>query len=350
MGVSFLKALAEKEGFRLSLGDAKDAPRIRLLCHRAAYQKGKVRTTKTDCPFIVAIKNSKHLGCYVVSPKSCLQHNHEVQAPAAEDIAPDLQQMVRDMKRVGVANAQISDFVFMRSGSLLTCFDLARLVGEFHPEVLNLETEALISEMDEGGGCWWAYEVEVEGSTKRAAILTMTPEERDNLRHYGDVIFLDGTFIANELGWTTVPVVLINHQREIVSGGWLFTAVEQTEIYLWVLTTLNGEEPIQTLFTDEDSSLMCAFPEFQATLDRPVFHRICIWHKRRNFLKKLKERRVKESIAVKPSVTQARPPFAPSQLVPCTVLGLKPSCSAIRESPPPTFVASYRRKVSATFN
>jgi hypothetical protein len=59
------------------------------------------------------------------------------------------------------------------------------------------------------------------------------------------------------MGWTTVPVTLVDDSKEILSGGFLFTAFEREEMYLWFLQTLQGilVDHLRMIFTDDDSAL-----------------------------------------------------------------------------------------------
>jgi hypothetical protein len=65
----------------------------------------------------------------------------------------------------------------------------------------------------------------------RAAVLTVTIDESRNLECFGDIIFLDGTMIRNELEWTIFPVTLVHECNRIMFDGLLLTVFEQTKVF-----------------------------------------------------------------------------------------------------------------------
>jgi hypothetical protein len=65
-------------------------------------------------------------------------------------------------------------------------------------------------------------------------------EERRNLERFGDVVFLDGTTARNPLGWTTYPVILVDHKVTLLSGWSLFAARERKDMFESLLHRLNG--------------------------------------------------------------------------------------------------------------
>jgi hypothetical protein len=76
---------------------------------------------------------------------------------------------------------------------------LAALDSEDIRLVIGTDTDCLLEYMHTNGDCW-LFEVLVDDEMKRAAILTITAEERGNLEHFGDVVFHDGTAVRNPLG------------------------------------------------------------------------------------------------------------------------------------------------------
>jgi hypothetical protein len=91
------------------------------------------------------------------------------------------------------------------------------------------------------------------------------------------------------MGWTTVPVTLVDDSKEIVSGGLLIPAFEREEVYHWFLSTLHeiAGGTLRTIFSDEDSALLPAIGHLR-TVHPEIAHRLCVFHKRRNFEAKVR--------------------------------------------------------------
>jgi hypothetical protein len=111
-----------------------------------------------------------------------------------------------------------------------------------------------------------------------------------DLRGFGDAIFLDGTAIKNPMEWTTYPITLVNDERELGSEGLMFTAFEREEVFEWILELLDRVlgATLQTIFTDEDSSIVLATNSFRGGSRLDVAHRVCLLHKKQNFTRRLK--------------------------------------------------------------
>jgi hypothetical protein len=239
-GVRFLKALAQTCGFGLSARDSKTSDRIRLYCSRSDYKKGE-KTTKTGCQFKLVLHHSEQAGLFSIGAKRCLEHNHDVEIPATSGISEQIRDSVSDLRKCGVDVDRVIEYVHLKTGSILTPFEIASIED---PDVLETvqhvaETDLLMQSVVSTGGSCYSFEVDFEGGRKRAALLTVTQSELDNLRKFGDCVFMDGTAIRNGLGWTTVPITLVDNRRELCSGGVLFAAWEKAVMYNWVMTTLS---------------------------------------------------------------------------------------------------------------
>jgi hypothetical protein len=84
------------------------------------------------------------------------------------------------------------------------------------------ETEHLIAHVAEDDGMSQVFPI----NNEQDPVLTITPFKNENLRHFGHILFLDGTVIPNSLRRTTLPLTLVNESKQITSGGLLFTAFE----------------------------------------------------------------------------------------------------------------------------
>jgi len=90
----------------------------------------------------------------------------------------------------------------------------------------------------------------------------------------------------------TIPIILIDEDRHIQSGGIFYIAMETEDVYTWILEmifSILGEKWI-TLFTDQDSAIICSCSEF--LINKNVQHFICSFHKNKNFVKQINLRRL----------------------------------------------------------
>jgi hypothetical protein len=124
---------------------------------------------------------------------------------------------VADLVKVGVEKTCIQDYVFLRTGSVLSPFQLAAIDSEALQIALDTVTSFPLEYMQDKGECQ-LFELLMDKEQKRAAILTITNEERQNLARFGDVVFLDGTVVRNPLGWTTYQITLVDDEKGLMSG------------------------------------------------------------------------------------------------------------------------------------
>lgn len=129
----------------------------------------------------------------------------------------------------------------------------------------NNESEMLIKYMM-NNGISKCFEIEQDNSLKRIAIFTMNRDEIQNLKNYGDVIFIDGTHVHLNLKWEVFPITAITKDMTICSCGILYTAVSNEEILKWLLYQICSfdevRNKIKTIVTDEDNALSIAFNNF----------------------------------------------------------------------------------------
>jgi hypothetical protein len=281
--VAYLRALARQNGFDLPSRDSFTSDAIRLYCHRGDRGHGE-KTTKTGCEF--GLKLRRHEEGYVIMPDSRLEHNHPLLPAKAPALPQDVEEHAKLMAKIGVARPAVVRFIHEATGTFPTATQVASLFSPERPHPDQSQTDALIAHVEGNGGLCIQWETIEFDEPVRGAVLTVTPDKLRNLRQFGDVLFLDGTAIRNELGWTTYPVTLLDNGNQIVSGGLLFTAFERTEVFCWLLghfVTFLGDK-LQTIFTDEDFAMRAAF-ELTHQENPRIYHRLCIWHKRGNFLK-----------------------------------------------------------------
>jgi hypothetical protein len=208
-----------------------------------------------------------------------------------------LEGTIRNLLKSGVDKSRIIDFVHLRTGCLLSRLQLALMESPDLPRALVANADELLLCMETEGHSR-VLEMEIDGEVKRTAILTITSNDQDNLSRFGDVAFLDGTAIRNELGWTAYPITLIDDERMLASGGLLLTAYERGETFEWLLKNLDQMlgSMLRTIFSDQDSALIPAMANFRALSRGDVAHRLCVFHKRVNFSKQVAAARAAPSV------------------------------------------------------
>lgn len=69
-------------------------------------------------------------------------------------------------------------------------------------------------------------------STKyRRSVFTLTSDVSKNLSKYGHIICIDPTYPNLTSNWTMIPISVIGHSRELLSGSVIFSS---KEVYYWM--------------------------------------------------------------------------------------------------------------------
>ena len=201
-------------------------------------------------------------------------------------MSEEAQDLVRKMKKIGIKNSQICEFIQIEKGISITPLDVSSITANLNPAFTQTQTFDLAQYMEELHGSYDLFTLSKEEHNVIIDMFTQTPEEEKNLLEFGDVIFLDGTKFNNSLNWEMFPITLIDYNRELVLGGVFFLGLQTTEIFEWVLKIINkySDSKFTTIFTDEDSALMVAIPKFYESV-RPITHYICTLHKFNNIKK-----------------------------------------------------------------
>ena len=279
-----LKSLANKLGFKLSQKDSINNYYIRLYCSKANISKGENKSTKTGCEFkvIVLKKKFNNIAMYHISQNSCLQHNHELY-PNEFVLDNDTQKRIKNLRDIGLSPILTENVLLKLFGIHVSTREIERFTNKAK-ELQICETDQLDAYMKERGGSLDFY---CSDDQKRVAALSITNEENENLKKYGDVLFIDSTSIENSLNWSIIPIIVIDEYKHIQNAGVCFLAWETEEVYLWLLDALYAitGNKWKTLFTDQDSAIMSAIPPFID--DKGISHYICWFHKRNNLSKHL---------------------------------------------------------------
>ena len=83
------------------------------------------------------------------------------------------------------------------------------------------------------------------------------------MTNYGDFISIDPTFASLSTHWTIIPITTIWIDRELRSGGLIFTSNTRSETFQWILNLfvniLPCKDKLNTIISDEDSGKDGAF-------------------------------------------------------------------------------------------
>ena len=82
------------------------------------------------------------------------------------------------------------------------------------------------------------FESEVEGKRHRFAVMTFTAKELENLRQFGDVLFIDGTMSQLRLRWEILPITGVDQHRQLASCGIMYPSGTNEEVLTWMLSEL----------------------------------------------------------------------------------------------------------------
>ena len=294
-----LQIQAMKNGFEIATSQSHSSTYMTIHCTKGGKSKG-TNTIKTGCEWKIALKPAKG-GGVVIGKITSLRHNHELTPDkySVFTLPADIQDLVRKVLNVGIRPNQIQRFLLENGAHEVSTLQIRKLgdrLNSFH----DSETEALREYMESVGGYMARLTTDLDHKTHVHAVYTNMPFEAENLKRFGDVIFLDGTQRQNYLNWEIIPVTVIDQYKRIRSGGVFFVSRGDHEVLEWVIRTLldnnDLKQNLQTLITDEDSAFIPAFDRVvgafndqipDADARKPIKHVLCAFHKEQNFLRKL---------------------------------------------------------------
>ena len=295
---SHIQIQAMKNGFEIATSQSHSSTYMTIYCTKGGRQKG-ANTTKTGCQWKIALKPSN--GGVVIGKITSLQHNHQLTPDkySVFTLPPDIQDLSRKMLNVGIRPAQIQRFLLEHGGHEISTLQIRKL-GDRLKAFQDSETESLREYMESVGGYISRLTTKIDHKTHVHAVFTSMPFEAENLKRFGDVIFIDGTQRQNYLNWEIIPVTVIDQYKRIRSGGVFFVSRADHEVLEWVISTLLDNEDLkqnlQTIITDEDSAFIPAFDRVVGAFNdeipdpdarKPIRHVLCAFHKEQNFLRKL---------------------------------------------------------------
>ena len=291
-----LKIEAMKHGFEISSNNSMRSSYINVYCSKGGRQRGD-HTTKVGCEwgFCIAPVNDTLTEWGLVRLR--LEHNHELTPDkySIYTLPADKQDLIRKMLDTGISPTHIQRFLINSGEKELSTLQIRKLAGR-GGEFRQSETEELRDYMQSVDGLVTRMETRMDGTLYVHAVFTAMPFEQENLKRFGDVIWLDGTQRQNYLNWEIIPVTVIDQFKRIRSGGVFFVSRGDQEVIEWILQTLLDDETVrqnlETIITDEDSAFIPAFDKVVGAFNRDsersdINHVLCAFHKEQNFIRKL---------------------------------------------------------------
>jgi hypothetical protein len=201
--------------------------------------------------------------------------------------------MIQSLHQSGATPLLIKKFMSTQNLPSLTTSQLAKITRKPHIENFTLESDSLLQLMESLNGYAYICEEELDDISNRIAVLTFTQEEYSNIKKYGDVLFIDSTFLPLNLDWQVLPLTVVTEFKTIECAGILFAAVVTTEVIIWLFTKLceipEFHNSFRTLTTDDDQCFLLAtnfvFPTLFDNRPDTVFHVLCALHRRQKIIK-----------------------------------------------------------------
>lgn len=280
-------------GFRAYIKRGAAGMYCKLYCEYGCLQSKasqEKKTRKCDCPFFVNIGLTKK-GYHITSYN--LRHAiHEFSQGTAilNSIPSDLWNFISDMVASKISPKSIARALRLSTGHDFTPEEVQRnFRGMYHDKRTEIVDDLVRATVFPGG---MAQELFV--GPLRQAVLSVRVEQKP-LLEFADVIFLDATKVATKLGWSMIPLIVVNSDMRLRCMGVAFTAYETSNFYEWLFYELGRIDEIskllRTVVTDEDSALVNSMPKVQerweSNFGRRIEHVICAWHKSVSFGKRL---------------------------------------------------------------
>ena len=291
-----LKIEALKCGFDIASRQALLSPYGHFHCTKG----GRVRAGKTGkcgCPFgfsTTTIDGQVQIRMDTLR----LEHNHELvpELYMHRNLPPGIVDTIRKLHLAGVKPMQIKAYM-EKCHQHLSTLQIQYVTRQEDLQSFEVESEGLIGYMSaQPNSVVRTFESEVEGRRRRFAVLTFTEEELNNLRQFGDVIFIDGTMTQLRVRWEVLPITAVDQHKEIVCCGIVYVSLGNEEVLTWMLRQIwDIAAPmgrLRTIITDEDQAFAAAFRTMTVGVNHGpdhlvIHHVLCALHKQRNFTNKL---------------------------------------------------------------
>ena len=300
-----LNLQARMAGFRLACRDVIKSGFCRYYCTKGGRIRGN-KTNKVNCPFCFRTIVNDDGEVTIELSGSVLEHNHDLlpKIYSSSILTKDQRNIILNMLKSNIKPFEIRNFLVNQGISNMSTFQIRMIqVTETSDENLT-ETEELKEYIHSQNGIVKSFDIPYEGKLERLAIITMTPDEITNLKLFGDTLFIDGTQINLKLRWDTIPITVIDRNKNIQSAGIIYSSILTEDVINWILESLIEldfmKSKLETIITDEDAAFLVAFDRFivknQDNLKNNVKHVLCSLHKAQNFKKKVNSLGLPDSI------------------------------------------------------
>ena len=263
------------------------------------------RELNSNCEFSINISQIKKGNnyCWHITHLNN-KHNHLTNSFSFvhKYLTEETKDLIITLTQTGVSNTQIAMIIEKQCQIKLTREQISSVAkAEKRSRIKDKisESEELRNYMNQIGGISHILVYKSNDIVKRKGIATFTMEELQNLQNYGEFIVIDPTFYTLTSNWTIIPITVIGPEREIRSGGLIFSSSTKSEIFRWILKLLLNELPskgkMNTLCSDDDAGIEGAFTMIQLEENNNEFKLqvskinkiICFWHKLSNFVRYL---------------------------------------------------------------
>ena len=186
-----VQQLAVQRGFKLFCKDSCSSNRLRFYCSKHQIHPNVKRSTKIECPFRLTF-NKNINGIYILSPQSNLCHSHSLEYIQENELPEEIIYKIRTMKEIGISNYHIILYIEKNFQHLITSKDIAQIMQQKLAKENISETELMASFMEDKGKL-----LVFQNLDGIYGLLTITKEEEENLKRYGDFIVIDSSLISN---------------------------------------------------------------------------------------------------------------------------------------------------------
>lgn len=302
----FLQEHAYLSGFKLAITHSLNQASSKLRCYMHG-KNGKNPDLNSDCPFFINITKFKagELDKWHVTNVLNV-HNHKLNPDffAHKLLTKEQKEYVNLLHSQFIPPNKIAVLLLKKYNIKLSREQISYVSAVEYDKIAGkktAETEDLEKYMQLINGKSYTFPPENDKSAVkiRQGIATFTKNELDSLKNFGDFISIDPTYAALSTHWIIIPITLIGLDRELKSGGLIFTSNSKSETFQWILdlfvNILPTKETLKTIISDEDSGLDGAFTltknqdcleEFKEKVLK-LNRIICSWHKTKNFIKQL---------------------------------------------------------------
>ena len=179
-----------------------------------------------------------------------LEHNHDL-IPVSYShklLDDDIINFINTLANAHISPNKIQKVLINRNIYNVSTMQIQSIINRDNIQQFKNQSNDLINYMKSCGGYAECFDLDDEGITKRLAVLTIHKNELENLKNYGDVLFIDGTHAQLQLKWEVIPITAITKDLTICSCGILYTAISNEEILKWLLSKICSFEEVEIFY------------------------------------------------------------------------------------------------------